>query len=62
MLERLERIIVQLGLKFTPAPGVGNYYVIADMYHLELSFEGSGSCKEVKIVNNNNEPQVMCSD
>ncbi|CAG0881757.1 unnamed protein product [Darwinula stevensoni] len=50
MLERLETLSRQLGLKFHPeSPGTDCYYISADSYYVEVAIYATGGVKDVHV-------------
>ena len=49
MVERLEMVSRQLGLKFTPGATGNEWFISSDMFYLELLIDQSGMVQEVKI-------------
>ncbi|CAG7730297.1 unnamed protein product, partial [Allacma fusca] len=49
MVERLEMVSRQLGLKFTPGATGNEWFISSDMFYLELLIDPHGVVQEVKI-------------
>ncbi|XP_046678698.1 mediator of RNA polymerase II transcription subunit 1 isoform X2 [Homalodisca vitripennis] len=49
MVERLESVSRQLGLKFVAGPSGLDFFISTDMFYLELVLEPSGGVKDVKV-------------
>lgn len=49
MVERLESISRQLGLKFTAGPSGTDCFISSDMFYVEVLLESTGTVKDVKI-------------
>ncbi|XP_073947736.1 mediator of RNA polymerase II transcription subunit 1-like [Choristoneura fumiferana] len=49
LIERLECLSRQLGLKFVVGTSGVNLFISSDMFYLEILVESSGSVKDVKI-------------
>ncbi|KAL1498003.1 hypothetical protein ABEB36_008869 [Hypothenemus hampei] len=59
MIERLESLTRQLGLRFVLEPS-GAVFISSDMFYLEIILEGSGSVKDVKIHHEGKMEQQSC--
>lgn len=49
MLERLECVTRNVGLKYTLTPQGTTVFISSDMFHLEIAMETSGTVKDAKI-------------
>jgi len=49
MVEKLEMVTRQQGLKFTPGTTGNEWFISSDMFYLELVIDTTGVVQEVKI-------------
>jgi len=49
MVERLDMVARQLGLKFTPGATGHEWFISSDMFYLELIIDPNGVVEDVKI-------------
>ncbi|KAL1137993.1 hypothetical protein AAG570_009688 [Ranatra chinensis] len=62
MVERLESVSRQLGLKFVNGPSVLNLFISSDMFYLEVVLDGNGGVKDVKIHHEGRGEQQSCDE
>ncbi|GLH15871.1 Mediator of RNA polymerase II transcription subunit 1 [Gryllus bimaculatus] len=63
MVERLECVSRQLGLKFMAGPAGGlDWFISSDMFYLEVVLEPSGCVKDVKIHHEGKVEQQSCEE
>ncbi|XP_063233144.1 mediator of RNA polymerase II transcription subunit 1 [Bacillus rossius redtenbacheri] len=62
MVERLESVSRQLGLKFTAGPSGLDWFISSDMFYLEVMLEPSGAVKDVKISHEGKVEQQSCEE
>ena len=60
MVERLEHLGRQHGLKFTQAHSGSDVYLSSDMFYLQVALESNGGVKDVKV-SHNSEVVVSCN-
>lgn len=61
MIERLESLTRQLGLKFTQPSSV-ELFISSDMFYLEIVLDQSGAVKDVKVHHEGKLEQQSCSE
>ncbi|KAL0838933.1 hypothetical protein ABMA28_016943 [Loxostege sticticalis] len=62
LIERLECLSRQLGLKFVVGTSGVNLFISSDMFYLEILVESSGSIKDVKIHHEGKIEQQSCEE
>ncbi|RZF45752.1 hypothetical protein LSTR_LSTR012683 [Laodelphax striatellus] len=62
MVERLESVSRQLGLKFVAGPTGLDWFISSDMFYLEVVLEASGGVKDVKIHHEGKVEQQSCEE
>ncbi|XP_068633278.1 mediator of RNA polymerase II transcription subunit 1-like [Battus philenor] len=62
LIERLECLSRQLGLKFVVGTSGVNLFISSDMFYLEILVESSGSVKDVKIHHEGKIEQQSCEE
>lgn len=62
MVERLESVSRQLGLKFVAGPTGLDWFISSDMFYLEVVLEPSGGVKDVKIHHEGKVEQQSCEE
>ncbi|XP_066993755.2 mediator of RNA polymerase II transcription subunit 1 [Anabrus simplex] len=62
MVERLESVSRQLGLKFVAGPTGLDWFISSDMFYLEVVLEASGGVKDVKIHHDGKVEQQSCEE
>ncbi|XP_046992764.1 mediator of RNA polymerase II transcription subunit 1-like [Schistocerca americana] len=62
MVERLESVSRQLGLKFVAGPTGFDWFISSDMFYLEVVLEPTGSVKDVKIHHEGKVEQQSCEE
>ncbi|KAL4707777.1 hypothetical protein ACJJTC_001723 [Scirpophaga incertulas] len=62
LIERLECLSRQLGLKFVVGTSGVNLFISSDMFYLEILVEASGSIKDVKIHHEGKIEQQSCEE
>ncbi|XP_059049979.1 mediator of RNA polymerase II transcription subunit 1-like [Achroia grisella] len=62
LIERLECLSRQLGLKFVVGTSGANIFISSDMFYLEILVEFSGSVKDVKIHHEGRIEQQSCEE
>ncbi|KAJ2949101.1 hypothetical protein O0L34_g6041 [Tuta absoluta] len=62
LIERLECLSRQLGLKFVVGTSGVNLFISSDMFYLEILVESSGSVKDVKIHHEGKIDQQSCEE
>lgn len=62
MVERLESLTRQLGLKFMPGPSGTELFISSDMFYLEVVLESTGVVKDVKIHHEGKNEQQSCEE
>ncbi|KAF6213795.1 hypothetical protein GE061_011517 [Apolygus lucorum] len=62
MIERLESVSRQLGLKFVTGPTGMDLFISSDMFYLEVTLESSGGVKDVKIHHDGQGGQQSCEE
>ncbi|XP_046389679.1 mediator of RNA polymerase II transcription subunit 1-like [Ischnura elegans] len=62
MVERLESVTRQLGLKFMAGPSGVDWFISSDMFYLEVVLEPSGVVKDVKIHHEGKVEQQSCEE
>ncbi|XP_034948266.1 mediator of RNA polymerase II transcription subunit 1 [Chelonus insularis] len=62
MVERLESLSRQLGLKFMSAPSGTELFISSDMFFLEVLLEPTGVVKDVKIHHEGKNEQQSCEE
>ncbi|XP_075237789.1 mediator complex subunit 1 [Lycorma delicatula] len=62
MVERLESVSRQLGLKFMAGPSGLDWFISSDMFYLEVVFEPNDTVKDVKIHHEGKVEQQSCEE
>ncbi|KAG8239109.1 hypothetical protein J437_LFUL018367, partial [Ladona fulva] len=62
MVERLESVTRQLGLKFMAGPTGVDWFISSDMFYLEVILEPNGAVKDVKIHHEGKVEQQSCEE
>lgn len=62
MIERLESVTRQLGLKFVTGPSGLDLFISSDMFYLEVVLEMNGGVKDVKIHHEGHGEQQSCDE
>jgi mediator of RNA polymerase II transcription subunit 1 len=62
MIERLESLTRQLGLKFMVGPSGVELFISSDMFYLEIVLDQTGAVKDVKVHHESKLEQQSCSE
>lgn len=62
MVERLESVTRQLGLKFSPGGSPLDWFISSDMFYLEVMLESTGGVKDVRIHHEGKVEQQSCEE
>ncbi|XP_069683901.1 mediator of RNA polymerase II transcription subunit 1 [Periplaneta americana] len=62
MVERLESVTRQLGLKFSPGGSPLDWFISSDMFYLEVMLESTGGIKDVRIHHEGKVEQQSCEE
>ncbi|KAF5290493.1 hypothetical protein FQA39_LY03597 [Lamprigera yunnana] len=62
MIERLESLTRQLGLKFMVGPSGTELFISSDMFYLEINLEQTGAVRDVKVHHDGKVEQQSCAE
>uniref|UniRef100_A0A1Y1L2C4 Mediator of RNA polymerase II transcription subunit 1 n=1 Tax=Photinus pyralis TaxID=7054 RepID=A0A1Y1L2C4_PHOPY len=62
MIERLESLTRQLGLKFMVGPSGTDLFISSDMFYLEIILESTGAVRDVKVHHEGKMEQQSCAE
>ncbi|PSN37768.1 hypothetical protein C0J52_13188 [Blattella germanica] len=62
MVERLESVTRQLGLKFSPGVNTYDWFISSDMFYIEVILEPTGAINDVRIHHEGKNEQQTCEE